>query len=70
MVGYQRGEGRGQMGEKVQGIRSIIDRYKIDGEVRNSIGNGEAKELMCTTHGHELRRWEMLEVAVLQGGGA
>ena len=26
------------------------------GEVKNSIGNGEAKELICTTHGHELRR--------------
>ena len=32
------------------------------GEVKNSIGNGGAKELICTTHGHELR-WEM------QGGG-
>ena len=31
-------------------------------EVKNSIGNGGAKELICTTHGHELR-WEM------QGGG-
>ena len=25
------------------------------GEVQNSIGNGEAKELICTTHAHELR---------------
>ena len=25
------------------------------GEVKNSIGNGEAKELICLTHGHELR---------------
>ena len=23
-------------------------------EVKNSIGNGEAKELVCMTHGHEL----------------
>ena len=43
------------MGEKVQGIRSLNGRYKIDGEVKNSIGNGEAKEHICTTHGHELR---------------
>ena len=51
------GVGEGRMGEKVQGIRSINCRYKIDnGEVKNSIGNGEAKELICTTHGHELRR--------------
>ena len=25
------------------------------GEVKNSIGNVEAKELICITHGHELR---------------
>ena len=25
------------------------------GEVKNSIGNGEAKELICMTHGHEIR---------------
>ena len=25
------------------------------GEVKNSMGNGEAKELICTTHRHELR---------------
>ena len=39
---------------KMQGIRSIIVRYKIDGEVKNSLVNGEAKELICTTHRHEL----------------
>ena len=33
-----------------------IGRYKIDrGMIKNSIGNGEAKELVCTTHGRELR---------------
>ena len=42
------------MGEKVQGRRSIIGRYKTDGEVKNSIRNGEAKELTYMTHGHEL----------------
>ena len=25
-----------------------------EGEVKNSMGNGEAKELICMTHGHEL----------------
>ena len=30
MEGYQWGGGRGRMGEKVQGIRSINGRYKID----------------------------------------
>ena len=44
------------MEEKVQGIRSINGRYKIDRGVKNSIGNGEAKELLCTAHGHEIRR--------------
>ena len=24
------------------------------GEVKNSMGNGEAKEFICMTHGHEL----------------
>ena len=27
---------------------------KQTGEVKNSIGNEEAKELICTTHGHEV----------------
>ena len=30
MEGYQVGSGRERMGEKVQGLRSIIGRYKID----------------------------------------
>ena len=30
MEGYQWGGGEGRRGEKVQGIRSIIGRYKID----------------------------------------
>ena len=30
MEGYQQGSGRGIEGEKVQGIRSINGRYKID----------------------------------------
>ena len=47
--------GRGRMGEKVQGVRSINGRYKIDRGSKNSIGNGEVKELMCMTHGHELK---------------
>ena len=28
---------------------------KETGEVKNSMGNGEAKELICMTRGHELR---------------
>ena len=30
MEGYQWGRGVGRMGENIQGIRSIIGRYKID----------------------------------------
>ena len=30
MVGYERGRGRRRMGEKVQGIRSISGRYKVN----------------------------------------
>ena len=48
-------QGKGRVGKKVQGIRSINGRYKIDREVKNSMGNGKAKELICMTHGHELR---------------
>ena len=59
--------GQGRMGEKEQGIRSIIGRYKIDGEVKNSIGNGEAKELVCRPPGHELRVGVMLEGGVMLG---
>ena len=40
------GKGGGRMGEKVQGIRTIIGRYKIDRErLRINLGNGEAKTL-------------------------
>ena len=31
---------------------------KRQGEVNNSIGNVEAKELTCMTHAHELMGWE------------
>ena len=56
------------MGEKIQEIRSINGRYKIDGEVENSIGNGEVKELVCMTHGHELR-WRNADGRGEQGRG-
>ena len=52
------GEGKGIMGEKVQGMSSINGRYKIEGGVKNSIGNVKATELICTTHGCELRGGE------------
>ena len=33
----------------------IGTKYIVQGKVKNSMGNGEAKELICTTHGHEVR---------------
>ena len=68
MEGYQQG-GRGErMREKVQEIRRIIGRHKIDVEVKKSIGNGEAKELICMTHGHELM-WGNTGGREVLGGG-
>ena len=55
MEGYRQEGGRERMGKKVEGIRSINGRYKIDTGRLSSIRNVEAKELICTTHGHELR---------------
>ena len=49
------GTGWGRMGEKVQGLRSISRQIQNrQGDIKNSIGNERAKELICMTHGHEL----------------
>ena len=39
------------------------------GEVKNSIGNGEAKELIRMTHGHELRGGMLKGWGVQDGWG-
>ena len=39
------------------------------GEVTNSIGNGEAKDLICTTQGHESRVGGMMEGGVCKVQG-
>ena len=54
MEGYQRGEGGGN-GKKGTGKKHKLQVQNRQQEVNNSIGNGEAKELICMTHGHELR---------------
>ena len=41
---------------------------KRQGEVKSSVGNGEAKEVICTTHGHELRGGMMVGGAFPGGG--
>ena len=41
----------------MQGLRSTNWQVQNrQGGDKDSIANGEAKELMCTTHGHELRQ--------------
>ena len=59
------GRGRRETGGK--GSENKNNKWHIQnrqGDVKNSIGNGEAKELVCTPHGHELR-----VVGMLVGGG-
>ena len=46
------GRRKGENGGKMLGLRSKISRQ---GDVKNSIVNGEAKELIHTTHGPELK---------------
>ena len=68
MEGYQQG-GEGEDGRKGTGIKK--DNWQVQnrqGGVKNGIGNGEAKELICMTHGHELMG-ELLEGRGVQGGG-
>ena len=51
------GRGKGENGGKGTGNKKhkwLVQNRQ--GEVKNSsMGNGEAKELICMTHGHELR---------------
>ena len=56
MEGYQQGGWTRRMGEMVQRLRNIIGRYKIDRDVKKSVGNGEAKELNMHNPWTELRR--------------
>ena len=49
------GEGEGENGGKVQRIRSMNDRHKIDrGRLRIVWEMEKPKNLTCMTHGHEL----------------
>ena len=62
------------MGEKVRRLRSRNRSLQNShGDVKYSMGNGVAKELMCMTHGHEqwgrdsLREWGVLGGAGKRG---
>ena len=55
MEDYPWGGRGGEWGKRVQGIRSIIGRYKIDrGRLRIVMESQKPKNLICITHGHEL----------------
>ena len=62
------GEGKGENGEKVQGIRSINGRYKIDRERLRIVREMEKPKKLYMTHGHELR-WRNANGRGMQGGG-
>ena len=51
-VGEWEGERKGKGTENKQHKWQVENRQR---ELRNSIGNVEAKELVCMTHGHELK---------------
>ena len=46
---------RGENGGK--GTVNKKHKWLVQNRQADSMGNGEAKELLCTTHGHELRGW-------------
>ena len=64
MEGCQWGGEWGRMGENTGNKKHKWQVQNKQGEVKNNLGNVEAKELMCMTHGHELRwgndggRWD------------
>ena len=64
------GRGREENGGKDTGNKK--QKWQVQnrqGDVKNSIGNGEAKELMCTTHGHEVRGGGSTGGMGVRGGG-
>ena len=55
MKGFQWGWGGEEWGKGTGNKKHNWQVENRQGEVKNSTGNGEAKELICTTHRHELR---------------
>ena len=50
--------GKGREENERKGTGNKKHKWQVQnrqGELKNSVGNGEAKELLCTTHGHELK---------------
>ena len=51
--------GKGERERVGKGTENKQYKWQVEnrqGEVKNSIGNGEAKEVIYVTHGHELKR--------------
>ena len=55
MVSYHLGGGGGKWGKSTGNKKHKWWVQNRQGEVKKSMGNGETKELVCMTHGHELR---------------
>ena len=68
LEGYQLGGERGAGGEG-GGIKKYTLVQNRQGDDKNSIGNGVAKELICMTCGHELRGYCQREWEAPAGGG-
>ena len=49
------GGGERETGRKDTGIKKYKWVVQIDGDVKKSIGNAEAKKVICKTHGRELK---------------
>ena len=67
MEGYQEGKGGKNRGKDTGNKQHKWQVQNREGQVKNCIGNGETKELICMTHGHELR-WENDGGRGVQGG--
>ena len=55
MEGYQWGGGGERGGKDARIKKHNWQVQNRQGKVKNGMGNGETKELICMTHGHELR---------------
>ena len=64
MKGYQQGSVEGERGKGTENKQHKWQVENRQGEGKNTIVNVEAKEFICTTHGHELQggMWERVGV--------
>ena len=68
MTGYQQGSGRERVGKGTENKQHKWQVENRQGEVKNSVGNGEAKEIICMTHGHKVSGDEGVRDAGRKGG--